>query len=294
MKGVDNRRNRGGRRRRRARSGSGTGRSTPGPCVERLDPETGRRAAPLLDPRAATSTTSRSATARSGSRARRRASSGRSTRERTRSSSRGSSRPSSAASPSAAASCGRRAIRRASSGRSRRTAPSCRRSSCRRRSRRLTYADGALWAALGDEGTVVRIDPTTDATRDVRPRPLRDERRRARRARRRRRSATAIEDVTAISRATSCGSGGRRTTLFDSGAPTEPAFTWPDLGRAPGEFHYATCARLLNYPDAEGEAGRQLVPEVAAELPEGLGRRAYVHVQDPEGLPASRPRRTRR
>ena len=30
---------------------------------------------------------------------------------------------------------------------------------------RLTYADGALWAALGGNGTVVRIDPTTDATR---------------------------------------------------------------------------------------------------------------------------------
>ena len=30
----------------------------------------------------------------------------------------------------------------------------------------LTYADGALWAALGEEGTVVRIDPTTDETRE--------------------------------------------------------------------------------------------------------------------------------
>ena len=29
----------------------------------------------------------------------------------------------------------------------------------------LTYADGAVWAANGDAGTVVRIDSTTDAAR---------------------------------------------------------------------------------------------------------------------------------
>ena len=32
-------------------------------------------------------------------------------------------------------------------------------------------------------------------------------------------------------------------------------------------FHYVTCARLLNYPDAEGDAGRTLVPEVAEDFP---------------------------
>ena len=31
--------------------------------------------------------------------------------------------------------------------------------------KRLTYANGALWAALGDAGTVVRVDPITGATR---------------------------------------------------------------------------------------------------------------------------------
>ena len=30
----------------------------------------------------------------------------------------------------------------------------------------LVYADGAAWAALGEEGTVVRIDPTTDEIRE--------------------------------------------------------------------------------------------------------------------------------
>ena len=32
----------------------------------------------------------------------------------------------------------------------------------------LTYADGAVWAADGDAGTVVRIDPTTNAKRAYR------------------------------------------------------------------------------------------------------------------------------
>jgi ABC-type transport system substrate-binding protein len=33
------------------------------------------------------------------------------------------------------------------------------------------------------------------------------------------------------------------------------------------QFDYATCAKLLNYPDAPGAAGRKLVPEVAAAWP---------------------------
>jgi peptide/nickel transport system substrate-binding protein len=33
------------------------------------------------------------------------------------------------------------------------------------------------------------------------------------------------------------------------------------------QFEYATCAKLLNYPDKAGAAGSQLVPEVAAGLP---------------------------
>ena len=33
------------------------------------------------------------------------------------------------------------------------------------------------------------------------------------------------------------------------------------------QFHYATCAKLFNYPDAAGGMGRQLMPEVAAGWP---------------------------
>ncbi len=43
------------------------------------------------------------------------------------------------------------------------------------------------------------------------------------------------------------------------------------------QFHYATCARLLNFPDAEGATGRTLVPEVAADFPEiSDGGRTYT------------------
>ena len=42
-------------------------------------------------------------------------------------------------------------------------------------------------------------------------------------------------------------------------------------------FHYATCARLLNHPDAEGDAGRRIVPDVAEDLPEvSDGGRTYT------------------
>ena len=43
------------------------------------------------------------------------------------------------------------------------------------------------------------------------------------------------------------------------------------------QFHFATCARLLNHPDSEGDAGRRLVPEVATGFPEiSEGGRTYT------------------
>ena len=42
---------------------------------------------------------------------------------------------------------------------------------------------------------------------------------------------------------------------------TDPAL-YPD-----GQINYATCAKLLNYPDAPAPAGTRLIPEVAASLP---------------------------
>ena len=127
---------------------------------------------------------------------------------------------------------------------------------------RLTYADGALWATLGGNGTVVRIDPTTDAIRRYRVGHF----------------ATAVdvrngllavgvrksaEDETADLEGDIVWVGRKARTLFDSGAATDPAFTAPTWDAPQVQFHFATCARLLNYADAEGDAGKRLVPEVA-------------------------------
>ena len=53
----------------------------------------------------------------------------------------------------------------------------------------LSYGDGALWAALGDKGKAIRVDPTTDEIREYELGPLGHERRRRQRPDRRRRPA---------------------------------------------------------------------------------------------------------
>ena len=131
---------------------------------------------------------------------------------------------------------------------------------------RLTYAEGALWATLGGDGTLARVDPTTNAVRRydvghfVTGVDARD-------------GLVAVgvqasaEDATADLQGDIVWIGRKAGTLFDSGAATDPAFTMPTWDAPQMQFHYATCARLLNYADAEGEAGRRLEPEVAVELP---------------------------
>jgi DNA-binding SARP family transcriptional activator/ABC-type transport system substrate-binding protein/outer membrane protein assembly factor BamB len=131
----------------------------------------------------------------------------------------------------------------------------------------ISYGDGALWAAVGEDGTVVRIDAATSATRTLEVRhhvhdvAVRDGL-----------VAAAVQesaaDVTAGLSGDVVWVGRKEESLFDSGAATDPAFTFPTWDAPQLQFHYATCARLLNYPDAEGEAGRTLVPEVAEDFPE--------------------------
>ena len=131
----------------------------------------------------------------------------------------------------------------------------------------LTYADDALWAALGDRGTVVRIDPTTDETReyDLGHSVTSIDARQGLLAAGVRHS---IEDVTGDLSGDVVRVGRKGNELFDSGAPVEPAFASPTWDGPQEMFHYVTCARLLNYPDKEGDAGRTLVPEVAEEFPD--------------------------
>jgi DNA-binding SARP family transcriptional activator/ABC-type transport system substrate-binding protein/streptogramin lyase len=130
----------------------------------------------------------------------------------------------------------------------------------------LTYAQGALWATLGGSGNVVRIDPTTSSIRryhvghlltgldvhgDLVAVGVRE----------------SAEDATADLDGDIVWVGRKGGTLFDSGAASDPAFTAPTWDAPQLQFHYATCARLLNYRDAAGEAGKRLVPD-AADLPQ--------------------------
>ena len=140
----------------------------------------------------------------------------------------------------------------------------------------VAYSDGALWAALGDSGTAIRVDPTTNEIREYRLGH----------------SVTAVDadagviavgvrdsvaDVTRSLSGDVARVAKKGPDLFDSGAPVEPAFVAPTWDAWQEMFHYVTCARLLNYPDKEGDGGRNVVPDVAKGLPDVTdGGRTYT------------------
>jgi DNA-binding SARP family transcriptional activator/ABC-type transport system substrate-binding protein/streptogramin lyase len=139
----------------------------------------------------------------------------------------------------------------------------------------LVYRDGAVWIADGEAGEIVRVDPTTNERRvyplghHVAGIDIRD-------------GVVAIglrqsaEDATAGLAGRIVRVAVKGDTLFRSGAATDPSLYSPWDGPQ-NEFHYATCAKLLNYRDAEGDAGRRLVPEVAASWPSiSHGGRSYT------------------
>jgi peptide/nickel transport system substrate-binding protein len=108
-----------------------------------------------------------------------------------------------------------------------------------------------------DDGTVSRIDPKTNAvveTIDVGNAPAG--------------IVVAAGSVWVTNQAGGAGSrpeavraGGIARFSASEDFQTDPAL-YPD-----GQVNYATCAKLLNYPDAPAPAGTRLVPEVAAALP---------------------------
>ena len=134
----------------------------------------------------------------------------------------------------------------------------------------ISYAAGALWAALGERGVVVRVDPTTNTTTSF---PVGHEVMDADVGAGLLAAGTqpSAADVTAGLRGNVVRVGLKSPLLFQIGGSnlpsTDPALYAP-WDKNLLQFDYATCARLYNYPDAEGAAGRRVVPEVAAELPE--------------------------
>jgi DNA-binding SARP family transcriptional activator/ABC-type transport system substrate-binding protein len=123
----------------------------------------------------------------------------------------------------------------------------------------LAYGDGALWATTGGGGSVTRIDPRTQATKTY---TVGHET-----------GAVAVDggsvavgvgpsaaDVTAGLR----GQIAHFISLDDWLSGTDPAtatnpWQW--------QLEYATCAKLMNYPDAPAPAGWRVAPEVASAPP---------------------------
>ena len=148
----------------------------------------------------------------------------------------------------------------------------------------VAYAARALWAAIGERGLLVRIDPTTDARR---PYAVGH-------------NVTAVDawtglvaagvrpsaaDVTAGLKGDVVRVGLKSPKLFEIGGPTLPS-TDPAL-YAPWDknlqqFDHATCAKLYDYPDVEGAAGRRVVPQVAAGFPtlSDGGRTYTIRIRD--------------
>ena len=133
----------------------------------------------------------------------------------------------------------------------------------------LAVGDGSIWVADSGDGTITRIDPGTD-------------------------QATATIRVGGSPEAIAIGSG--RVWVSVDAAETTPTLAAsagtlrmetladldsldPALAYSAGSWQllYATCAKLLNYPDRSGSAGSELTPEVATGLPAlSADRRTYT------------------
>lgn len=118
---------------------------------------------------------------------------------------------------------------------------------------------GSVWVANSGDGTLTRINPTTTKTIAITvggsPQQI---------AVAGGRAWVTIDAPATPARALAAGGGTARLDSRDDVDYLDPALAWQ-----PGSWQllYATCAKLLNYPDKPGLAGSQLVPEVAQALP---------------------------
>jgi DNA-binding SARP family transcriptional activator/streptogramin lyase len=138
----------------------------------------------------------------------------------------------------------------------------------------VSYGAGAVWVSDGDAGIVLRVDPTTDATKPY---------------------AVGHHVLGVAARrgllAASVQPSGRDVTANLTGriaylalkqndldwTSTDPLGTQLAFNADQVQFHYATCAKLFNYPDAPGAVGKRLTPEVAEGWPEATNHgRTYT------------------
>ena len=141
----------------------------------------------------------------------------------------------------------------------------------------MAVGAGSVWVADSGDGTVTRIDPRTDkvhATITVGASP----------------QAITVANgrvwVTVDAHGRADRPPGRGGTLrIDS--QLDPESMDPALAglHLPSEqLLYATCAKLLNYPDKPGAAGTQPDAGGRAVATDALGRRQDLHVHDPPRL----------
>jgi DNA-binding SARP family transcriptional activator/ABC-type transport system substrate-binding protein len=123
----------------------------------------------------------------------------------------------------------------------------------------LAYGNGALWATTGSAGTVTRIDPLTNATKtftvghEAGPVAVSDGL-----------LAVGVGPTAADATADLRGRVAHFISINDWLDDTDPA-----VAKEPWQWQleYATCAKLMNHPDAPAPAGWRVVPEVAAAHP---------------------------
>jgi YVTN family beta-propeller protein len=127
---------------------------------------------------------------------------------------------------------------------------------------------GSVWVANSGDGTVTRIDLKSDKPRAIAvggsPQAVTVAGGRA----------WVTVDAQTISPTGVAPRGGRARLVAASDiGPMDPALAGP----VSSQLLYATCAKLLNYPDRAGLAGSQLVPEVARSLPTiSADRKSYT------------------
>ena len=123
----------------------------------------------------------------------------------------------------------------------------------------LAYGDGALWATTGAAGAVTRIDPRTEAKKTF----------------------TVGHETGAVAVDGGRVAVGVRPSAADATAGlrgrvahfiSDTDWLWdtdPAIATNPWQWQlaYATCAKLMNYPDAPAPAGWRVQPEVAAARP---------------------------
>jgi YVTN family beta-propeller protein len=124
----------------------------------------------------------------------------------------------------------------------------------------VSLGAGSVWVANSGDGTVTRIDPQSGkvtATIAVGGSPE------AISVAGGRAWVTVGAPTIPVSRVAAGGGSARLDSRFDVDY-MDPALAYFPLS---SQLLYATCAKLLNYPDKAGPAGSQLVPEVAQSLP---------------------------